>query len=164
MNKSGVGPVFKGMKTTLLAVTFAVVALSGSAAFADDWHGASAVGACPTSAPSGYQMNQGKYELQSTQQWVPGGYVQVYRAPVCTTEYRGRHGRHVRQHCSQGGYVSQWVDAHYETQQQWVWVQYPQRQQYQPSGWQQHGRRGNGGGFGVTAGPNGVRFHVNGQL
>lgn len=95
------------MKTPLLAALAAAASLLSSAAFAYDYHPATAPLPPPPPGVSNYQRPaphaNGRYELQNTQQWVPGRYVHV----------RTRHG--VR---------TQWEPGHYQTVQQYVWVEY----------------------------------------
>jgi hypothetical protein len=69
--------------------------------------------------PAPPQGQQGRYELRDTQQWVPGRYQQVWVPEQC--RFRPRHGYST---CRAGYYDQQWVEGHYETTQQWVWVPY----------------------------------------
>lgn len=107
---------------TLLAV------LAAPAAFAQ-YHGAVAVQGRPMPAvvqqPCGPQPrpvnNNGRWEMRTTQQYVPGTTQQVYVAGQC---FVGRYGRQV---CQPGRYVTTQTAGHYETQQSWVWVAYENR-------------------------------------
>jgi hypothetical protein len=66
--------------------------------------------------PAPYHQH-GRYELKYVQQWVPGRYDQVWVPQDCS--YRPRWGS---PNCTGGYYNQQWVDGHYETVEQWVWV------------------------------------------
>jgi hypothetical protein len=107
---------------TLLAV------LAAPAAFAQ-YHGAVAVQGQPMPAvvqqPCGPQPrpvnNNGRWEMRTTQQYVPGTTQQVYVAGQCRMGYRGR------QVCEPGRYVTTQTAGHYETQQSWVWVAFENR-------------------------------------
>lgn len=95
-------------------------------------------GPMPTSAPRGRNFQQGRYELQTTQVWVPGQAQQVWVPGQCQQVGWV-------QHCTQGYYRTIQTQGSYVTQQQWVWVDsgyrnYPQRN---------YGRRG-GGRFSVS--------------
>ena len=70
-----------------------------------------------TPQPPAPQHQHGRYELKYVQQWVPGRYDQVWVPQDCN--YRPRWGS---QNCTGGYYNKQWVDGHYETVEQWVWV------------------------------------------
>ncbi|MBL8940568.1 MAG: hypothetical protein JNM69_38850 [Archangium sp.] len=104
---------------TLLAV------LAAPAAFAQ-YHGAVAVQPAPMPAvvqqPCGPQPapvnNSGRWELRTTQRYVPGFTQQVYVAGQCRVGHRGR------QFCEPGRYVTTQTAGHYESQQNWVWVAY----------------------------------------
>lgn len=63
--------------------------------------------------------DHGRYELKYVQQWVPGGYEQVWVPQDCRS--RPRWGR---AQCTGGYYRQQWVEGHYESVEQWVWVPY----------------------------------------
>ncbi|WP_224362417.1 hypothetical protein [Hyalangium versicolor] len=73
----------------------------------------------PQPAP---RNDNGRYELKLVQQWVPGSYDRVWVPESCS--YRPRHGR---SQCTGGYYTQQWVEGHYETVEQWVWVANPWR-------------------------------------
>lgn len=125
------------------ARTFALLAvLAAPAAFAQ-YHGAVAVQGQPMPAvvqqPCGPQPrpvnDNGRWELRSTQQYVPGTTQQVYVAGQC---FYGRHGRQV---CQPGRYVTTQTAGHYETQQSWVWVAYENRYDNNRYGYERHERR-----------------------
>lgn len=125
------------------ARTFALLAvLAAPAAFAQ-YHGAVAVQGQPMPAvvqqPCGPQPvpvnNNGRWELRSTQQYVPGTTQQVYVAGQC---FSGRHGRQV---CQPGRYVTTQTAGHYETKQSWVWVAYENRYDNNRYGYERHERR-----------------------
>ncbi len=80
-----------------------------------------------TPQPPAPQGQQGRYELKSVQQWVPGRYEQVW----VPQDYNCR-PRWGSPNCTGGYYNQQWVEGHYETVQQWVWV--PERW-HRGSGW-----------------------------
>jgi len=126
VNRSDAGTVEGAMNArifTLLAV------LAAPAAFAQQYHGAVAVQGQPMPAvvqqPCGPQPrpvnNNGRWEMRTTQQYVPGTTQQVYVAGQCRMGYRGR------QFCEPGRYVTTQTAGHYETQQSWVWVAYENR-------------------------------------
>lgn len=69
-------------------------------------------------SPPPPQNQQGRYELRNVQQWVQGRYEQVWVPQDC------RNGRWGRTKCTGGYYDQRWVEGHYETAQQWVWVPY----------------------------------------
>ena len=107
------------MNRTLLALAVMAAALGATAARADDCDRQ------PDYAPQGQTWNQGSYQLQTQQVWVPGQQQQVWVPGNCL---RFMH----HQRCGPGHY--EWVSTpgHYETQQQWVWVtnsydQYPRQ-------------------------------------
>lgn len=105
---------------TLLAV------LAAPAAFAQYYHEAVPVAAAPLPAvmqPScgprpAPRSNDGRWELQTTQQYVPGVQQQVWVAGQCS----GNPRRPWQQRCSQGRYVTTVTQGRYETRQEWVWV------------------------------------------
>ncbi|WP_224244775.1 hypothetical protein [Hyalangium gracile] len=70
-----------------------------------------------TPQPQAPRHQQGRYELKLVQQWVSGGYEQVWVPRECRN-----YGRRGRVQCTGGYYEQQWVDGHYETVEQWVWV------------------------------------------
>jgi hypothetical protein len=74
--------------------------------------------------PQPPQNQQGRYELKLMQQWTAGRYEQVWVPQDC--HYKPRWGA---SKCRDGYYDQQWVAAHYETVEQWVWV---------PARWQRH--------------------------
>jgi hypothetical protein len=76
--------------------------------------------------PTPPRNQQGSYELRNVQQWVAGRYEQVWVPQDCRS-----HGRSGRSKCTGGYYDQRWVEGHYETVQQWVWV--PSRGQHQAS-------------------------------
>ena len=147
------------MNRTLLAVLVAAVTVGAQVARADDFdgygHGARPVdgrpgcGPRPTYAPQGQDFQQGRYELQSQQVWVPGGQQQVWVEGQCWGGGRRHHGRGA-QRCSPGHYEVVSTPGHYETSQQWVWVASPQQHH------RRYGRRQQyGAGFSVQ-GANGT--------
>ena len=97
----------------------------------------------------GQDFQQGRYELQSQQVWVPGGQQQVWVEGQCWGGGRRHHGRGA-QRCSPGHYEVVSTPGHYETSQQWVWVASPQQHH------RRYGRRQQyGAGFSVQ-GANGT--------
>ncbi len=98
------------MNRTLLALAVMVAALGANVALADD------CGPRPTWAPQGRSFNEGQYQLQTTQVWVPGQQQQVFVPGEC--RHFGR--RHHR--CSPGSYQLVMTEGHYENRQEWVWV------------------------------------------
>lgn len=62
----------------------------------------------------------GQWELQTTQQYVPGVTQQVWVAGQCT----GNPRKPWKQRCTPGRYVTTQTAGRYETQQRWVWVAY----------------------------------------
>ncbi len=105
---------------TLLAV------LAAPAAFAQYYHEAVPVAAAPLPAviqPScgprpAPRSNDGRWELQTTQQYVPGVTQQVWVAGQCY----GNPRKPWKQRCEQGRYVTTVTQGHYEARQEWVWV------------------------------------------
>lgn len=77
--------------------------------------------------PTPPQNQNGRYELRLVQQWVPGRYEQVWVPEQCN--YKPRRG--VKK-CRAGYYDQRWVEGHYETAEQWVWV--PSRRHHRSSG------------------------------
>lgn len=67
--------------------------------------------------PTPPQQQQGRYELRTVQQWVPGRYEQVWVPEQC--HYKPRRGV---TKCRGGYYDQRWVEGHYENVEQWVWV------------------------------------------
>ena len=106
---------------TLLAV------LAAPAAFAQYYHEAVPVAAAPMpavvqQAPCGPRpaprQNDGRWELQTTQQYVQGVTQQVWVAGQC----HGNPRKPWKQRCEQGQYVTTVTPGHYEARQEWVWV------------------------------------------
>ena len=105
---------------TLLAV------LAAPAAFAQYYH--EAVAAAPMPAvvqqapcaprPAPPRQNDGRWELQTTQQYVQGVTQQVWVAGQC----HGNPRKPWKQRCEQGQYVTTVTPGHYEARQEWVWV------------------------------------------
>ncbi|ADO68788.1 hypothetical protein [Stigmatella aurantiaca] len=60
---------------------------------------------------------EGRYELQTVQEWSPGRYEKVWVPEEC--RYRPRRGV---QQCQGGYYEQRWVPGRYETVEKWVWV------------------------------------------
>jgi hypothetical protein len=140
------------MNRTLLGLVVAVAAMGAQVAHADDYYGGDGdyhpsvpaqvqgnrhCGTRPSYAPQGQTMQQGQYQMQNVQRWVPGVQQQVWVPGECRGNGggwhhgRGRWGRQ-QQQCSQGYYTTVTTPGHYETTQEWVWVSngYPQQQQY----------------------------------
>ena len=115
------------MNRTLLALAVMVAALGATAARADDCDQ-------PRYAPQGGGSNDGSYQLQTTQVWVPGEQQQVWVPGQCT-------GYGYVQLCSPGSYQYVATAGHYENQQQWVWV--ANTWDHRPS--REYGRRWRGG-------------------
>ncbi len=123
------------MNNTLLGIAVAAVVFGAQVASAQD------CGPQPSYAPAGQNFQSGRYELQTVQQWVPGGQQQVWVEGTCQQGGgRGRWGRgggrQWQQRCTQGSYRTVYTAGHYETRQTWVWVahQYapPPPRQYNP--------------------------------
>lgn len=76
--------------------------------------------------PPPHRPSPGRYELKTVQKWVPGFYRQVWVAEHNHHAHRGHPHRHDK-NCNGGYYTRQWVEGHYETAQQWVWVPAPSR-------------------------------------
>ena len=96
----------------------------------------------PTYAPQGQSFQQGSYQLQTQQVWVPGVQQQVWVPGECRQHRRW-------QRCTQGSYQTVVTQGHYENRQEWVWVaSYDyQRPRYGQYGVQvQFGRGGRHGG------------------
>ena len=129
MNKSPKPTVIASMKTNLIGLAVAATALTSFAAFADhdDWepgcdHEASAVNV-PAPAPRA----DGRYELRTTQRWVPERYEEV-----TVQQCRESHGwnRHFRRQVCYPVTQTRLVPGSYQTVQEWVWVPaWPQQQQ-----------------------------------
>lgn len=130
LNFSGGGGVDVSMNSNLMGLMLAVATLGAQVARAD-WnsHGAMPVqppapcGPRPTMAPNGQSFQQGRYELQNRQVWVPGQPQQVWVAGSCEQGggYGGHHHRRWRS-CQPGAWRTVYSEGHYETTQQWVWV------------------------------------------
>jgi hypothetical protein len=65
-----------------------------------------------------WPREQGRYELQTVQRWVPGHYEQVWVEREC--KYKPR--RNMTK-CTGGYYDQRWVPGYYQPVQEWVWVQ-----------------------------------------
>lgn len=101
--------------------------LTAPLTFAQQYHPAVPVGA---PMPAVIQVNVGRpppasrpggrWELQASQQWVPGATQQVWVAGSCV----GHPRKPWLQRCSPGQYVTQQSPGRYETVQQWVWVDF----------------------------------------
>ena len=148
------------MNRTLVGLVVAVAAMGAQVARADDFddgsdyhpsvpaqtRGHRRCGARPGWAPQGQTMQQGQYQLQNVQRWVPGVQQQVWVPGECRDNGGGwRHGRGRwgrQQQCSQGHYTTVTTPGHYETTQEWVWVSNgdPQQQQYGGGYQYQHSR------------------------
>jgi hypothetical protein len=142
------------MYKTLLGLSLVAVTLGAQVSRADDWNGdgwddhpavpvqqpqgqpGHNCGPRPTYAPQGQTFNNGHYELQNVQRWVPGQQQQVWVPGQCygSGGWRGRHHRFGNKMCTQGYYQTVWSPGRYETTQQWVWVSngynYQQQQYY----------------------------------
>lgn len=109
-----------------------VAVLAGSTALAQEYHAASpaygepqpaviqvgvgfGVGQPPCGPRPAAVSQHGRWELRTTQQYVPGAVQQVYVPGRCSY-------RHHRQFCEAGRYVTQQLPGHYESRQEWVWV------------------------------------------
>jgi len=118
------------LKTGIFSLALGTLLL-GSTAMADDnqfqpqWnnHGAPIqvhvhTGACRHGPqPTPPQHQQGRYELRTVQQWVPGRYEQVWVPQQCN--YKPRRGV---TKCRGGYYDQRWVEGRYQAVEQWVWV------------------------------------------
>lgn len=71
----------------------------------------------PQPPRSRWPSQQGRYELQTVQKWVPGHYEQVWVERDC--KYKPR--RHETR-CKGGYYDQRWVEGFYQPVQEWVWV------------------------------------------
>ncbi|MFT3710620.1 MAG: hypothetical protein QM817_23595 [Archangium sp.] len=123
------------------------VVLGAQVSRADDWNGdgwddhpavpvqqqgQAPCGPRPTYAPQGQTFNNGHYELQNVQRWVPGQQQQVWVQGQCYSNNNGngrgwgrrhhRFGNNQQTTCTQGYYRTVWSPGRYETTQQWVWV------------------------------------------
>lgn len=67
--------------------------------------------------PTPPRNQQGRYELRTVRQWVPGRYEQVWVPQRCN--YKPRRGV---TKCRDGHYDQRWVEGHYQNVEQWVWV------------------------------------------
>ncbi len=138
------------MKTNLIALAFASVSLTSFAAFAQaPCHGHD--GTPEFSNQDEPSRADGRYELQDTQQWVPSRYEQV-TVQQCREARHGRWNRHWNNTVCFPVTESRLVPGHYESVQEWVFVSYPQREQYssipsqRPPPAYNQGRSGNGYG------------------
>lgn len=102
------------MNRTLLGLAVVAVVVGATVARADD-DDHEDCGPMPTYAPRGQSYNQGQYQLQTTQVWVPGQQQQVWVPGQC-------HHRGPFQLCTQGYYQTVVTEGRYESQQHWVWV------------------------------------------
>lgn len=76
----------------------------------------------PPARPSRGPREDGRYELQTVQKWVPGHYEQVWVEQTC------RYKPHRHETRCRGGYYDQrWVEGYYQPVQEWVWVPAPHR-------------------------------------
>lgn len=124
---------------TLLAV------LAGSTALAQDYHRAAPVNAPMPAVVQPYGQHYGQYtyapparadgrwELRTSQQWVPGAMTQVYVAGSC-------YGHGFRRVCQPGRYVTQQLPGHYESRQEWVFIAYGYRSNEYGRGHERHDR------------------------
>ena len=122
------------MNRTILGLAMMAAVMGATVARADD------CGPRPTYAPQGQSWNQGQYQLQTTQVWVPGQQTQVYVPGQC-------YQRGPFQMCSPGSYQTVVDQGHYVNEQTWVWVDSSYQPRPQQYGRQQYGRpygRGNG--------------------
>ena len=149
MNKSRNPLVIASMKTNLIGVAVAAVALTSFSAFADHdddrgvavsvgWNQPAAQPPCDDdvhavspvfhqSAPA--PTPEGRYELRNTQQWIPDRYEQV-TVQQCTEGRRG-HGRWNHHFVAQRCYPvtqSRLIPGYYQPVQEWVFVPYPHHQ------------------------------------
>lgn len=103
-----------------------LLAVLAAPAFAQSYHQAVPVGAAPLPAviqPAyGHRpaprSNDGRWELRTTQQYVPGVTQQVWVAGQCY----GNPRKPWKQRCEQGRYVTTVTQGRYEARQEWVWV------------------------------------------
>ena len=73
----------------------------------------------------------GQYVLRAVDVWVPPQRVEQVVGQQCRTHG----GKHRKVKCK-GGYVeSSWIPGHYETQEQWVWVDATPRPRYARARW-----------------------------
>jgi hypothetical protein len=142
LNISGRTSSVVGMKTLKMAL-LAVVSLS-AVALADDYDDSNRPRApCgthrqPYQQPPAQNQN-GRYELRTTQVWVPGIAQQVWVPGQCySVNGYGRHHHHRQQQCTAGYYQTVQQQGHYESQQQWVWVNYQQPQPIQYGSYEHH--------------------------
>jgi hypothetical protein len=154
------------MNRTFLAVVVAAVAVGAQVARADDFDGdgfddgyqhraepaggGRHCGPRPSYAPQGSSFQQGRYELQTSQVWVPGSQQQVWVQGDCYARGGGRRHHWRRQFCTPGHYEYVTTPGHYETSQQWVWVPYQQQYQQPQYQQQQYGTYGGTYGAGFT--------------
>ncbi|PTL83081.1 hypothetical protein [Vitiosangium sp. GDMCC 1.1324] len=76
----------------------------------------------PPARPSRGRGQDGRYEFQTVQKWVPGHYEQVWVEQNCRYKPRRHETR-----CSGGYYDQRWVEGYYQPVQEWVWVPAPHR-------------------------------------
>src|SRR5689334_8771022 len=117
------------MKTNLIRVAVAAIALTSFASFADDWNDAVP---CDTDEATRVRAPEprtnGHYEWVDTNKWIPPHYEQV-TVQQCRPRHHGGWNR-FNQHCYPVT-ESRLVPGHYQTVQEWVWVpMFPQHQQY----------------------------------
>ena len=98
------------MKRTLIGLAVMAAMVGATAARADDCDDDE-----PTYAPQGQSWNQGQYQLQTTQTWVPGQPQQIWVPGACR-----QYGSF--QQCAPGSYQMVATEGHYENRQTWVWV------------------------------------------
>jgi hypothetical protein len=111
------------MKTNLIGLAVVAAAVTSFSAFAQAPCDHEATGV-------NYNQADGRYEMQSTQQWIPASYQQV---AVERCHEGRRHGWGNRREC-RTEYENRLVPGHYQTVQQWVWVpRYNQHYSQYPS-------------------------------
>lgn len=105
------------MNRTLCGLVVMLAALGATVARADHFEGDSDCGPRPQAPPDYQTFNEGRYEQQTRQVWVPAQQQQIWVPGQCR-----HHHRH--QQCSPGGYRTIWTPGRYEARQEWVWVPY----------------------------------------
>jgi hypothetical protein len=118
-------------KNALTSAALAVAVLAPAVALADGPHIGVTVSVPPVQmhvhssschhddAPPPPVQRTGRYELQTSSQWVPGRYEQVVIPGQCFTKHKRHHTKTV---CSQDRYENRWVEGYYQQVEQWVWV------------------------------------------
>lgn len=81
------------------------------------------VGGAPCGAPPVHHQPGGRWELRTTQHYVPGVAQQVWVDGQCT----GNPRKPWKQRCTPGRWVTTETAGRYETRQDWVWVAFADR-------------------------------------